>query len=110
MINFEELDEGLTIAGRRKRARTATRNKAKLKHARKRSSRKTAPMQTILKRAMRRARNSVASNLLVGRKKSTLSATSKSGLEKRIGDRKGLVQQKFRRAIPKVRSDDRKRK
>ena len=105
---FTELDEGLTFIGRRKQSRRMKLAQPKMRQARKRASRKTAPQDKLLNRAMRRARNQVAANFLKGRSRSSLSHAAKSRLEKQVADKSGIVKQKAKRALPKVRKDDRK--
>ena len=110
MIEYGQFSEGLSFMGRRKKQRKMKIDQPKLKVARKRAARKTAPENTILKRATRRARNQVAANFLKGRKKSSMSHAAKSRLEDQVQGKIGLVRQKTKRALPKVRKDDRKRK
>lgn len=109
MIEYKQFNEELSFLGRRKLSRKMKLGQPKLKQQRKRSKKKTAPENKILTRAVRRARNQVAANFLKGRSRSTLSHAAKSRLEKQIKVKSGLVNQKAKRNVPKVRKDDRKR-
>lgn len=106
-ITFTELSERLSVLGRRKKARKAKQSKSKLARARKRASKKTAPMDTILKRAQRRARTKVAKQVSRGQDKSGMSAASKSRVEDMVDKRSALVKTFARKAIAQVRKDDR---
>lgn len=110
MIEFKQFTEGLSFLGRRKLSRKMKISQPRLKQAKKRADRKTAPEDKILRRAVRRARNQVAANFLKGKSRSKLSAAGKSRLEAQINARAGVVKAKTKRVLPKVRKDDRKRK
>lgn len=109
MIEYAQFTEELSFLGRRKLSRKMKLSQPKLKQQRKRAKRKTAPEQKILDRATKRARNQVAANFLKGRQKSNLSHAAKNRLEKQVKAKAPLVRQKAKRAVPKVRKDDRKR-
>ena len=105
---FTELDEGLSLPGRRKQSRRMKLAQPRMRQARKRAARKTAPQDKLLNRAMRRARNQVAANFLKGRSRSSLSHAQKGNLERYVASKSGVVKQKAKRVLPKVRKDDRK--
>lgn len=108
-LEYTNLDEELSITGRRTLARKARRTKNKMALGRKRAKRKTAPMDKLLARAQRRARNNVASHLLRGRKKSDLAPAAKGNLERQVKRRASMVKMQARKNLPIVRKDDRKR-
>ena len=81
----EELEEqGLTLQGRRKLARSMKRRKTQLKIARKRARRRLANKGVIAKRARRSTRAAFAKKLAGGKSKASLSTAKKKDIERRL--------------------------
>ena len=79
-----ELDEALSISGRRKKARDAKRRKTQLKLARKRAKLRMARPDVLKKRAKRQARDTIVKKLTKGKAKKGLTDLRKAELEKRL--------------------------
>jgi hypothetical protein len=101
-----EVDEELSIQGRRKLARSAKRRKTRLALAKKRAMKRLANTKVIKKRSRRAARATFADQLAgSGNKKSEVSIAKKKAIEKRLSQ--GGWQQRIailqRRMMPKKR-------
>tara|TARA_B100000579_G_scaffold77031_1_gene59659 strand:- start:3371 stop:3751 length:381 start_codon:yes stop_codon:yes gene_type:complete len=79
-----ELDEVLSISGRRKKARDARRRKTQLKIARRRAKRRMARDPVLAKRSRRSSLKAIAKKFTKGKDKSTLSDAQKASIEKRL--------------------------
>lgn len=80
-----EVDEELSIQGRRKLARSAKRRKTRLKLAKKRAMKRLANTKVIQKRSRRAARSTFADKLAgAGQKKGEVSIAKKKAIEKRL--------------------------
>ena len=101
----EELDEVLSISGRRKKGRDAKRRKTQLKIARKRAKLRMAKPEVLKKRAKRQARDQIVKKFTKGKAKKGLSDLRKADLEKRLSrpalqKRLGVI---TKRLMPKKR-------
>lgn len=108
-----DVEEELSVTGRRKLARATKRRKTMLKIARKRALKKMANKQTLSKRARRSARGQFADKLAgKGNKKSDVSVAKKKQIEKRLSQ--GGWQQRIailqRRMMPQKRKQEIMRK
>lgn len=79
-----ELDEALSVQGRRKLSRSMKRRKSQLKLARKRARRRLAKTDVLKKRARRGSRAAMAKKLTQGKNKSELSVAKKKEIERRL--------------------------
>ena len=84
IFESSELDEILSIQGRRKLARSMKRRKSRLKLARARARRRLANKQVLTKRARRGSRAMMAKKLAQGKNKSELSVAKKKEIERRL--------------------------
>ena len=119
MLNFiaflseeNDVEEGLSLTGRRKLARTAKRRKAQLKLARKRARRRLAKKDVLKRRARRGVRAQLAKKLLRGQDKSDVSVARKKDIENRLSSTrfKTRIAYMSKRLIPKKRRDELQRK
>ena len=109
----QEIDEILSIQGRRKIARATKRRKTRLKLARKKAMKRLATTKVLKKRSRRGARTEFANRLAgKGKKKSELSNAKKKAIEKRL--QQGGWQQRIailtRRMMPVKRRQEIQRK
>ena len=109
----QEIDEILTLQGRRKLARATKRRKTRLKLARKKAMKRLATQKVLKKRSRRGARAEFANKLAgKGKKKSDLSNAKKKAIEKRLSQ--GGWQQRIailtRRMMPVKRRQEIQRK
>ncbi len=109
-----DMEEALSVGGRRKLARTMKRRKGQLKRARARARKRMASKDTLRKRARRSTRAAIANKLTKGKagagtlsiaqKKSIEKRMASPALQKRIGNlTKRLLPQKRRDAIARKR-------
>ena len=108
-----DVEEELSIQGRRKLARTMKRRKTQLKLARKRAQKRLAKTDVLKKRSRRTARATFADKMAgKGMKKSDVSVAKKKQIEKRL--KQGGWQQRIailqRRLLPKKRQAEISRK
>lgn len=108
-----DVEEELSIQGRRKLARTMKRRKTQLKLARKRAQKRLAKTDVLKKRSRRTARATFADKMAgKGMKKSDVSVAKKKQIEKRL--KQGGWQQRIailqRRLMPKKRQAEISRK
>jgi len=108
-----DVEEELSIQGRRKLARTMKRRKTQLKLARKRAQKRLAKTDVLKKRSRRTARSTFADKMAgKGMKKSDVSVAKKKQIEKRL--KQGGWQQRIailqRRLLPKKRQAEIQRK
>jgi len=86
-MGYEEAEpetEELSIAGRRKLARTMKRRKSQLKRARMRARKRMATSAVLKKRARRSSRAAAAMKLTKGKPKGSLSVAQKKSIERRL--------------------------
>lgn len=106
-IQSTEIDEALSLMGRRKKAIAMRRNKAKIAMGRRRAAMRLPDPERIKKRARRAARKQILKKLLKGVPKDELSNARKKEIETRL-EKPGFAQRIDRIAkkmIPKIRKD-----
>ena len=106
----EEMDEALSLQGRRKRAMQVRRLKAKLLRARERSMRRFASQPTLTKRARRQAVTFLKRRIGGGRAYASLSPSQKISIDKKIDKMKSVVGKIGSRLLPQVRRAEVQRK
>ena len=79
-----EVDEEVSVQGRRKLARSMKRRKSQLKLARKRARRRLANKEVIAKRSRRAGRGELAKKLTGGKAKKDLTVAKKKDIERRL--------------------------
>lgn len=110
VVNESVIDEVLTAAQRRKKARTMKKRSSRIQRGRKRKMRRVADKSTLQRRARKSARDKLKQRLAGGKKASDLSAAQKSRLEKAVSKRKKLVDRTAKRMVKDKRRADRSRK
>lgn len=104
----EDLEEVLSIKGRRSLGRSTRKRKGKLKAARKRRANRRADKKRLTRRsrkgAISQVRNKVAGKQ--GKKYSELSPAQKSMIDKRVKKRKKMVDRLSRKGMPGQRKKD----
>ena len=108
--NNEEMDEALSLQGRRKRAMQVRRLKAKMLRARERAMRRFANQPTLTKRARRQAVTFLKRRIGGGRSYANLSPSQKISIDKKIEKMKGVVGKIGSRLLPQVRRAEIQRK
>ena len=108
--NNTEMDEALTLQGRRKRAMQVRRLKSKLLRARERASRRFANQPTLAKRARRQAVTFLKRRIGGGQAYANLSPSQKMSIDKKIEKMKGVVGKIGSRLLPQVRRAEVQRK
>ena len=98
-----EMDEALTMQGRRKRAMQVKRLRAKLIRARERAKTRFASQSTLKKRARRQAVTFLKRRIGGGRAYQTLSPAQKMSIDKKIEAMKGVVGKIGSRLVPQVK-------
>jgi len=109
-IDDETIDEAITVAQRRRMARSLRRNKAKLKMGKRRQSRKIASRDRLQGRSKAAAKRSLVKKFTGGKSKSELSPARKAEVEKRLKNMSGRVDRISKKLLPSVRRADRSRK
>jgi hypothetical protein len=105
-----EMDEALSLQGRRKRAMQVRRLKAKMLRARERASRRFANQPTLTKRARRQAVTFLKRRIGGGRAYASLSPSQKISIDKKIDKMKSVVGKIGSRLLPQVRRAEIQRK
>jgi hypothetical protein len=105
----QEVDEVLSIQGRRKMGRIMKKNAKKNARARKISMSRRASMDKIKDRAKKAAIKQVKATLTQGKDLSTLSQAAKEALEKRMKKKQGLIDKLARKLIPQVKAAEKER-
>lgn len=112
---FVNVDEGLetealTTQQRLKKARQMKKLAPKIALGRKRAAKKMANIDTLKKRAQKQARNVVLKKLTKDIPKDELSFARRQELEKRLDQKKGVVDKLAKKLLPKVRKQEIERK
>ena len=110
-LEEENVEEALTRQQRRQRAITMRRFKSKIAAGRRKASRRVANMDTLKKRARRKAisavRQKVASKS--GAKYKDLDPTQKMIIDKKVAKRQAVVDRIAKKLLPQVRKSERDR-
>lgn len=102
--------EALTTQQRLKKARQMKKLAPKIALGRKRAAKKMANIETLKKRAQKQARNVVLKKLTKDIPKDELSFARRQELEKRLDQKKGVVDKLAKKLLPKVRKQEIERK
>jgi len=106
----EKIEEALTHAQRIKRSLQMKKIKARIKMGRQRALRKTPDMETVKKRARKKARLLVLKRLTRGQDKSEISFSRRQSLEKKLEKMGPRIDRIAKKLIPDIRKIDRERK
>lgn len=109
-ITAEGVDEALTMAQRRQKARTMKKYQARIAVGRKKAEAKMANAKVIAKRARKAARNLLAKKLTKGIAKKDLTPSRKKEIEARLDKMKGRINTLARKMQPKIRKAEMERK
>jgi len=99
----EHLDEVLSISGRRKKARSLKKNKAKIKMGRRKASKKMADIPRLKNRANKQARSGMFKKLAKGKSREDMGPAQRAQIEKRLDKMKGRIQRIAKKSMPAVR-------
>lgn len=102
--------EALTHAQRIKASIRMKKMKARIKLGRQRALRKTPDMETVKKRARKKARLLVLKRLTRGQSKSDISFARRQSLEKKLDKMGPRIERIAKKLIPDIRKIDRERK
>lgn len=105
-----EIDEALTMAQRRKKALQMKKYKSRMKIGRERAERRTANMEVLKKRAMKKARDVLVKKLTKDVPKSELDFSRRQQIEKRLDKMKPAIQRIAKKLIPVLRKAEMERK
>ena len=106
----KNLEEALDIQQRMKKKATMRRLKAKIQLGRKRAAKRRANPDQLKKRAARRARAAMFKKMSQGKSKDEMSLSDRKAIEKRLENKKGVIQRMAKKLLPTVRKDDQARK
>ena len=98
-----EVDEALTMAQRRKKARTMKKYQSRLKVGQKKARAKIASSKVLAKRAQKAARRAMAKKLTQGIAKRDLTPSRKREIEARLDKMKGRVNRLAKKLLPGLR-------
>lgn len=98
-----EVDEALTMAQRRKKARTMKKYQSRLKVGQKKARAKIASSKVLAKRAQKAARRAMAKRLTQGIAKRDLTPSRKREIEARLDKMKGRVNRLAKKLLPGLR-------
>lgn len=102
--------EALSMAARRKLARSIRKNKAKIARGRKKAERRIADQETLMKRARKQARNTILKKITKDVPRDELSIARKQEIEKRLDKMKPKIDKLARKMLPKVRKKELEKK
>jgi hypothetical protein len=98
-----EVDEALTMAQRRKKARTMRKYQARIKVGAKKAKAKIASAKVLAKRAQKAARRAMAKKLTQGIAKRDLTPSRKKEIEARLDKMKPRVNRLAKKLLPQLR-------
>ena len=101
--NMEQTNEALNTQQRMKLKQAMRRNKAKIQMGRKRSMRKLASKEVLVKRAERQARQAMVKKMLRDKDKSDLSYAARKGIEDRVAKKKQAIKTLAKKLLKTVR-------
>lgn len=101
-----EVDEALTMAQRRKKARTMKKYQSRLKVGQKKARAKIASSKVLAKRAQKAARRAMAKKLTQGIAKRDLTPSRKREIEARLDKMKGRVNRLAKKLLPGLRRSE----
>jgi len=104
--SVEPTDEALTMAQRRKKARTMRKYQSRLKVGRKKAQAKIASSKVLAKRAQKAARKAMAKKLTQGIAKRDLTPSRKREIEARLDKMKGRVNRLAKKLLPGIRRSE----
>lgn len=102
----EYLNEVLSFAQRRKKARDLKKNKARVRHGARRQERKMADNDRLQNRSKRQARLFLFKKLTKGKSKSEVPLARRISIEKRLEKMKGRIDRIAKKSLPKVRKQE----
>lgn len=102
--------EALSMASRRKLARSLKRNKAKIARGRKKAARRIASKEVLMKRARKQARKQIAQKFTKDTPKDELTFARKKEIEKRLDKMKPRIDRMAKKLLPVVRKKELARK
>ena len=104
-----QVDEVMSLQGRRKLGRVMKKNAVKNARKRKISMGRKASLEKIKGRAKKAAIKQVKQSLAKGKDLSTLSFAAREALEKRMKKKQGLINKLARKLIPQVKAAEKDR-
>lgn len=104
--SVEPTDEALTMAQRRKKARTMKKYQSRLKVGQKKARAKIASSKVLAKRAQKAARRAMAKKLTQGISKRDLTPSRKREIEARLDKMKGRVNRLAKKLLPGLRRSE----
>ena len=108
-IEYEDVQEGLSAQARMRKKQAFSRQKSKRNTAKGIKLKRSSTPEVLKKRAIVAARNALYKRLLMGRKKSDLSAAEKTRIEQQVKSLKSVQASLITRMMPRMRSIEQKR-
>lgn len=102
-IKAVNVDEALSMAQRRQKARTMKKYQARLKVGQKKARAKIASSKVLVKRSRKAARRAMAKKLTQGIAKRDLTPSRKKEIEARLDKMKGRVNRMAKKLLPTLR-------
>lgn len=109
-VDEEPQVEALDFAARRALGRAMKKNKAKLAIGRRRALKKAASQEVLKKRARKGAINALFKKLSKGKSRSSIPASRKKEIEKRISKMGSKVSMIARKSLPQIRAMEKERR
>lgn len=105
----EEIEESISATSRLRKSMSLRRRNTRVSLARNLKLKRASSVETLKKRAILAARRAVYKKLLMGRDKSSLSASEKDRLEKRVSNLKFIQSSLAIKLLPKIKQIEQKR-
>ena len=98
-----DLEEVLSLAGRRAKGRMMKKNKARTRMGARKASKKMADIPRLKSRAKKQARNAMFKKLSKGKSREQMGPAQRAAIEKRLNKMKGRIDTIAKKSLPAVR-------
>jgi|TARA_B110000908_G_C10199061_1_gene424451 hypothetical protein len=102
-----DFSEAMSLAHRMKMKASFRKNKAKIALGKKKAAKKLASPEKLKSRANKAAREFLIKKMLKGKSKSDLSFAARSGIEKKLANKKGMISKIAKKLLPSIKKKDR---
>lgn len=109
MKSFKEFDEAATQQQRQKMKQAFKRNKAKILRGRKIAAKKLASPEKLKAKAQKKARDIIVKKILKDKDKSELSFAARQDIEKRVDQKKAVINKLAKKILPAVKKQDKEK-
>ena len=102
-----DFSEAMSLAHRMKMKASFRKNKAKIALGKKKAAKKLASPEKLKSRANKAAREFLIKKMLKGKSKADLSFAARSGIEKKLANKKGMISKIAKKLLPSIKKKDR---